>query len=143
MTLLCKVLGNLGTLGGESRKRPGAGGKEGQHGEGVVGKRREERKRGKDKLGDDEVEIKTKRVKRKEVDPDGERIRKVKSAKRREQGTGKRAGMKSRYAFTIKKNASCGHFSFFRSGFSPFNVSYNDVALVLQFGMGRTVILWT
>jgi len=86
-----KVLGNLGTLGGESRKRPGAGGKEGQHGEGVVGKRREERKRGKDKLGDDEVEIKTKRVKRKEVDPDGERIRKVKSAKRREQGTGKRA----------------------------------------------------
>ena len=137
------MLGNLGTLGGESRKRPGAGGKEGQHGEGVVGKRREERKRGKDKLGDDEVEIKTKRVKRKEVDPDGERIRKVKSAKRREQGTGKRAGMKSRDAFTIKKNASCGHFSFFRSGFSPFHVSYNDVALVLQFGMGRTVILWT
>ena len=137
------MLGNLGTLGGESRKRPGAGGKEGQHGEGVVGKRREERKRGKDKLGDDEVEIKTKRVKRKEVDPDGERIRKVKSAKRREQGTGKRAGMKIRYVFTIKKNASCGHFSFFRSGFSPFNVSYNDVALVLQFGMGRTVILWT
>ena len=56
------MLGNLGTLGGESRKRPG--GKEGQHGEGVVGKRREERKRGKDKLGDDEVEIKMKRVKR-------------------------------------------------------------------------------
>ena len=137
------MLGNLGTLGGESRKRPGAGGKEGQHGEGVVGKRREERKRGKDKLGDDEVEIKTKRVKRKEVDPDGERIRKVKSAKRREQGTGKRAGMKIRYAFTNKKNASCGHFFFFRSGFFPFNVLYNDVALILQFGMGRTVILWT
>merc|ERR1719237_1148554 len=36
-----KVLGNLGTLG-EVRRRPG--GKEG-HGEGVVGKRREERKR--------------------------------------------------------------------------------------------------
>ena len=117
-------MGNLGTLGGESRKRPGAGGKEGQHGEGVVGKRREERKRGKDKLGDDEVEIKTKRVKRKEVDPDGERIRKVKSARRREQGTGKRAGMKSRDAFTNKKNASCWHLLFFRSGFFPFNVLY-------------------
>ena len=119
MTLLCKVLGNLGTLGGESRKRPGAGGKEGQHGEGVVGKRREERKRGKDKLGDDEVEIKTKRVKRKEVDPDGERIRKVKSARRREQGTGKRAGMKIRDAFTNKKNASCGHLFSFEADFSP------------------------
>ena len=107
MTLLCKVLGNLGTLGGESRKRPGAGGKEGQHGEGVVGKRREERKRGKDKLGDEEVEIKTKRVKRKEVETDGENIRKVKSAKRREQGTGKRAGLKIHDSFTNKKSP-CG-----------------------------------
>ena len=111
------MLGNLGTLGGESRKRPG--GKEGQHGEGVVGKRREERKRGKDKLGDDEVEIKTKRVKRKEVAPDGERIRKAKSAKRREQGTGKRAGMKIRDAFTNKKNASCGHFFFLSKRIFP------------------------
>ena len=119
MTLLCKVLGNLGTLGGESRKRPGAGGKEGQHGEGVVGKRREERKRGKDKLGEDEVEIKTKRVKRKEVDPDGKRIRKVKSAKRREQDTGKRAGKKILDAFTNKKNALWAFFFLSKCIFSP------------------------
>ena len=65
------------------------------------------------------MEIKTKRVKRKEVDPDGERIRKVKSAKRGEQGTGKRAGMKIRDAFTNKKNASCGHLFSFEADFSP------------------------
>jgi len=85
-----KVLGNLGTLG-EVRRRPG---KESQ-GEGVVGKRREERKRVKEQEeeeGEDEVtevESKVKRTKRRRVvdedDASGGRGKGAKPAKRREQ----------------------------------------------------------
>ena len=78
-----QVLGNLGTLG-EVRRRPGV--KEG-HGEGVVGKRRDERKRVKEDEDEvTEVESKTKRSKRSvaaEEEGSG-RSKRVKSAKRRD-----------------------------------------------------------
>ena len=86
----------MGTLG-EVRRRPG---KESQ-GEGVVGKRREERKRVKEHLeeeGEDEVtevESKVKRTKRRRVvdedDASGGRGKGAKPAKRREQ---KKPGIK-------------------------------------------------
>jgi len=97
-----KVLGNLGTLG-EVRRRPG--GKEG-HGEGVVGKRREERKRvnkrreerkrvNKEQVVEDEdgiteVESKVKRSKRSVAAEEedwsgGGSSKRVKPAKRRDQ----------------------------------------------------------
>ena len=87
----------MGTLG-EVRRRP-IGGREG-HGEGIVGKRREERKRMKEQLeGEDEVagvESKVKRTKRSVTDEDdgsgGGRPKKAKSAKRRDHTVGKKPG---------------------------------------------------
>ena len=88
----------MGTLG-EVRRRP-VGGREG-HGEGVVGKRREERKRMKEQPveGEDEVavvELKVKRTKRRVADEDdgsgGGRSKKAKPAKRREHIVGKKPG---------------------------------------------------
>ena len=92
------MLGNLGTLG-EVRRRP-IGGREG-HGEGIVGKRREERKRMKEQLVEGEgevaeVESKVKRTKRSVADEDdgsgGGRSKKAKPAKRRDHTVGKKPG---------------------------------------------------
>ena len=74
----------MGTLG-EVRRRPGV--KEGR-GEGVVGKRRDERKRVKEDEDEfSEVESKTKRSKRSvaaEDDEDGGRGKRMKPSKRRD-----------------------------------------------------------